>query len=141
MDPKPFEEAASLIQKYEPTSRGVYFISEFDNLLPMVADRYSAMPFFDLAWFLLTDNEFAIAKRKVLDDKPQHLFVDHGILNDHSGEVVDARLRQDREETHVESVLRIRRLEVLQDLFRQVSGDYVKVAESSLIDVYERRPL
>jgi hypothetical protein len=139
VDPKPFEEAVSLIEKYEPASKGVYFISVFDNLLPMLADRYSAMPFFDLSWFLLTEDEFALAKRRVLEDSPRHLFVDHDILYDHSGEVADWRLRQDSEATHVESVLRIRRLQVLQELFKQVSGDYVRVSESPLIDVYERR--
>ncbi|MGB7219220.1 MAG: hypothetical protein WBD07_10475 [Vicinamibacterales bacterium] len=141
IDPRPLEEAVSLIEQFEPLSRGVYFISVFDNLLPMLANRYSAMPFFDLSWFLLTQDEFALAKQRILEDRPRHLYVDHDILYDHSGEVADWRLRNDAEATHVESVIRIRRLQVLQELFRQVSGDYVKVAESPLIDVYQRRPL
>ncbi|MGE3757492.1 MAG: hypothetical protein AB7H97_07040 [Pseudobdellovibrionaceae bacterium] len=140
-DPRPFQEAISAIHKYEPDSKGVYFISTLDNYLTVLSDRYSLMPFFDLAWFLLTPDDFALAKKKILNDRPQHLFVDHDILTDHSGEVVNPYLTYLGEGgMHTESVMRIKRLEVLQRFFREVSPDYEKVVEGERIDVYRRRP-
>jgi len=139
MDPEPFAQAINLIQKYEANTPAIYMLSVLDNIIPLLADRYSAMPFFDLSYFLLTHKEFAEAKATLQAAKPAHLFVDHTLLADHAGEIGDLNgaygggMRS-------ESLSRVRRLETLAQLFRQVSSNYVKIAESPLIDVYERRP-
>jgi len=136
-DPKPYAEAVELVERYEPSAPGIWVISVLDNIIPFLADRYSAMPYFDLSWFLLTNKEFALVESAVKEARPRHLFVDHDITFDHSGEVVDPAIREDDGYIRSESVLRIRRLQVMQALFKKVSVGYKKVAESILWDVYE----
>ena len=57
MDPEYFVDSVSLIQTYAPSHNGIHIISKYDNFLPFLAKKYSAMPFFDLQWFLLTAKE------------------------------------------------------------------------------------
>ncbi len=66
-------------------------------------------------------------------DKPKYLFVEHGILNDRSGEIC-----HEKDGPRIESILRVMRLDVFTAVFKAVSKDYKKVSPGEIIDVYER---
>ncbi len=133
IDPLQLQQAVSLIHHYSPSSKGIYIISTLDNILPMLSERYSAMPFNDLAFYLLTPKESGMAIDTINRDKPKYLFVEHGILNDRSGEICN-----EKDGPRIESILRVMRLDVFTAVFKAVSKDYKKVSPGEIIDVYER---
>ena len=99
----------------------------------MLSERYSAMPFNDLAFYLLTPKESGMAIDTINRDKPKYLFVEHGILNDRSGEICN-----EKDGPRIESILRVMRLDFFTAVFKAVSKDYKKVSPGEIIDVYER---
>ena len=138
IDPLQLQQAVSLIHRYSPSSRGIYIISTLDNMLPMLSERYSAMPFNDLAFYLLTPKESRMAIDTINRDKPKYLFVEHGILNDRSGETYVETYKDKIGQQKVESIQRIMRLDAFTGVFKAVSKDYKKVSHGEIIDVYER---
>jgi hypothetical protein len=81
MDPELFEEAANLIEQYSPNNKGIYIISKYDNVLPVLAGRYSAMPFNELLISLVSPKEVDMAAQAILTNRPQILFIDSDIGN------------------------------------------------------------
>ena len=137
MDPKYFVDSISLIQEYEPSDNAIHLISKYDNFVPFLAKKYSAMPFFDLQWFLLTDKEVTLCIERIRTDKPQYLFVDTDIERDFNGEIVLAELRSIGYPGE-ESLQRVQRLHLLKDIFRAVKEDYTPVKKGVLLTVYKR---
>ncbi len=88
MDPEPFEAAVRLIKKYAAAGPAVHIVSKYDNFLPILAGKYSAMPFFDVPWFLLTPKENAACVDRIERDRPEYLFVDSDIDRSLNGEVL-----------------------------------------------------
>ena len=113
MNPAYFVDSISLIQAYAPTNNAIHLISKYDNLLPFLAKKYSAMPFFDLQWFLLTDKEVNLCIERIQTQKPPYLFVDTDIERDLNGEIVAAELR-DISGPEGESLMRVQRSELVK---------------------------
>jgi hypothetical protein len=137
MDPAYFIDAISLIQTYAPDN-AIYLISKYDNFLPFLAKKYSAMPFFDLQWFLLTAKEVNLCIERIETQKPPYLFVDTDIERDLNGEIVTADLRF-ISGPGGESLMRVQRLNLLKDIFRAVKKDYEPVKHGMLLTVYKRK--
>ena len=138
MNPAYFVDSISLIQAYAPSDNAIYLISKYDNFLPFLAKKYSAMPFFDLQWFLLTDKEVNLCIERIQTQKPQYLFVDTDIERDLKGEIVTAELRL-ISGPGGESLMRVQRLNLLKDIFLAVKEDYVPVKQGGLLMVYQRK--
>jgi hypothetical protein len=137
VDPTPFQQSISLIHKYSPEmNSGIFIISEYDNLLPFLSHRHSLMPFFDMAWYLVSpqENETAVSVLKL--KKPEYLFVDAAMLdvgNDPwRGIYCDSWQVRERESY-------FGRREELKNVFLAVSADYEKLESGELLSVYRRR--
>ncbi|MBA3754079.1 MAG: hypothetical protein H0X01_08090 [Nitrospira sp.] len=138
MDPTYFVNSISLIQEYVPSDNAIHLISKYDNFLPFLAKKYSAMPFFDLQWFLLTDKEVNLCIERIKTQKPHYLFVDTDIDRDFNGEIVTAELEFISGPAG-ESLMRVQRLNLLKDIFAAVRDDYEPVKQGLLLTVYKRK--
>jgi hypothetical protein len=138
MDPKYFMDSIALIQEYVPSENAIYIISKYDSFLPFLSKKYSAMPFFDLQWFLLTDREVNLCIERIQTQKPQYLFVDTDIERNLNGEIVTAELRFISGPGE-ESLVRVQRLNLLMDIFKAVKKDYELVKQGRLLTVYKRK--
>lgn len=134
MDPIPFSESLGLIDRFSDIeNRHIYIISKFDNLLPFLAGKYSAMPFSELAISLLTDKEVRIATETLLRHKPRFLFVDTDINSAFEDDPVYSFLLDDFGLKH-----KVDMLNQLKVVFRSVKREYRPVAQGTLITVYQR---
>lgn len=138
MDPKYFVDSVSLIQQYANSENGIYIISKYDNLLPFLAKKYSAMPFFDVPWILLTENEVNLCIESIKTKKPPYLFVDTDIERNLNGEIVVTELPF-VSNPGGESLLRVQRLNLLKDVFAAVKDDYELEMSRGLLTVYRRK--
>ena len=138
MDPKYFVESVFLIQQYANSENGIYIISKYDNLLPFLAKKYSAMPFFDVQWFLLTDKEVRLCIERIQNQKPPYLFVDRDIERNLNDEIVRTGIPLVLMPGG-ESLLRVQRLNLLKDIFAAVKDDYELEMSSGLLAVYKRK--
>jgi hypothetical protein len=138
MNPKYFIDSIALIQEYAPSENAIHLISKYDNFLPFLAKKYSAMPFFDLQWFLLTDKEVQLCIERIKTQKPHYLFIDTDIERGLNGEIVTADLGFISGPAG-ESLMRVQRLNLLKDIFAAVKDDYQPVKRGILLTVYERK--
>ena len=138
MDPRYFIDSVALIQEYVPSENAIHLISKYDNFLPFLAKKYSAMPFFDLQWFLLTDKEVQLCIERIKTNKPHYLFVDTDIERDLNGEIVTAELEFISGPAR-ESLMRVQRLNLLKDIFAAVKNDYEPIKHGILLTVYRRK--
>ena len=138
MDPKYFVDSVSLIQQYANSENGIYIISKYDNVLPFLAKKYSAMPFFDVPWMLLTENEINLCIESIKTKKPPYLFVDTDIERNLNGEILAARIPS-VSNPGGESLLRVQRLNLLKDIFAAVKDDYELEMGRGLLTVYRRK--
>ena len=139
MDPKYFVESVSLIQQYADSENGIYIISKYDNFLPFLAKRYSAMPFFDVQWFLLTNKEVRLCIEHIQNQKPPYLFVDTDIERNLNGEIIRTPIPIMLGNSRHESLFRVKRLNLLQDIFAAVKDDYELEMSRGLLTVYKRK--
>ena len=87
LDPAVFKESINLIQKYS-NGNAIYIISKYDNLLPFLAGKYSAMPYLELVTSLVTDDEVDTSANAILNASPKYLFVDSDINSSNLGDVL-----------------------------------------------------
>lgn len=136
MPEKPFADGAALINKYNP-GPGVYMISQYDNIFPLISDKYNNMPMIDMQWYLITPKEFNLAVNAIKQDKPQYIFVDSDISRNYYLDII-------RKETpafgylYEESRWRAQRLTQMQRVFNQIKDDYKPVESTELITAYKR---
>jgi len=140
MDPKYFVDSVGLIGKYAPRENAIYIISKYDDFLPFLSKKYSAMPFFDLPMFLLTPRETNLCVLAIRDAKPKYLFVDtdinRSLIWEIFNEVVPPQIQAGGRE---ESIWRVQRLKELRKVFSAVQNRYRPVERGLLITVYERK--
>ncbi len=138
INPEPIKNSINLIQKYSTSDKGIYIISKYDNLLPLLAERYSKMPFFDfeLVWHLFSEKESNQVIKSLRSQMPDYLFVDTNIDNYRD----DPWAKLFNNEWLVdERISRIGRYTELYNIFKSVSRDYEKVEEGTLLSVYKRK--
>ncbi|MEI6102252.1 MAG: hypothetical protein WCP73_10465, partial [Eubacteriales bacterium] len=125
MNPKVFEDSADLIRKYS-TTPAIHILSKYDAILPFVAKKYSAMPFFEMSKFFVSPRELALSVEKIRQDRPDYLFVDTNISYDFTVDVVDPRAFRAHYMNHLQglSVMRAKQLELLKQVFEAVQDDY-----------------
>ena len=140
INPVPLQEAISQLQKYSGNNPGIFILSQYDNILPFLAGKYSAMPHFELPYYLVSMKEEKHIVKLIRKEKPRYIFVDSGISYPFKFESFDlwTRLFDDRFSL-LERQARFGRMQVLQNVFNAISGDYVKIDERQLISVYMKR--
>jgi hypothetical protein len=138
-------------------------ISQYDNLLPFLAERFSGMPFFDLQWYLMGPRELEDSVRAIEAARPRFLFVDTDVDRPRGGDLIrydedrvapkdaaEASGRVEARQDFLEAIgdalgqgqeaqERAERLGLLGDVFARVRDYYVPVARGRLITVYERK--
>lgn len=135
MNPEPLAESIRLIHKYSNSGSGIYMLSEFDNLLPFLAERYNALTF-DLAWHLLSDEEVDATINKINKNAPRYLYVDNNIdseMSDPWSKIYNGDWMKS------ERASRIGRYYGLQKMFSAISSCYELREKSELLAVYERK--
>lgn len=138
MNPKYFADAVRIIEYYSPNNKGIYIISEYDNILPFLAKKYSLMPFFDLKWYIMTNNELIKCMNSIKKNKPQYLYVDTNIDRNLNNEIIDSKWSKVGY-LNEESRWRVERLKLLNKIFQSVKSNYELVEVSALISVYKRK--
>jgi hypothetical protein len=122
-------------------------ISKFDNFLPFLAGKYSAMPFNELGTSLLTEKEVRLSIEKIMVDRPFHIFVDAEIAR--PSEVTPAYafalkhidwITTKQPDTFLSRVRnKIAMLDELKHVFAGVKAYYRPLEKGGLLSVYERR--
>lgn len=141
MEPTLFEESATLIKQHSTNNNGIFIISKYDHILPILAGKYSAMPYDELPTNLASPKEVEIASQAILKNKPAFLFVDTDINRSLKNEIpiesdpvtIDLKL-------FGEAVGRAMVLQGLKDVYVRVLGKYELCESGRLISVYCRKP-
>lgn len=142
MDPQPFIDSISLIKEISGESPSVHILSKYDNFIPFLADKYSAMPFSDLSWFLITTKETNVCIDYLRSEKPPYLFVDTDIERNLNGDVITAEFSSEENynvELAKESRRRVLRLNLLKQIFSSIKNDYEPVKRGILLTAYKRK--
>lgn len=141
MDPALFEESVNMINRYSSNDNGIFIISKYDSILPILAGKYSAMPYIELPTNLVSTKEVKIASTAILKSKPSFLYVDSDIGRSLSGEIpvetdpVATQLR-----LYGEARARVMVLQGLNEVYARVADRYQRCQSGRLISVYCRKP-
>jgi hypothetical protein len=140
MDPKVFENAVQLIDKYS-VSHSIYMLSKYDNILPFLSAKYNAMPFTEVALSLVTRKEMDKSADLIRHERPEYLFVDTDMARSHAGDVFDKNdpVSEFAAPVYEASRGRAMVLDNFAKVFKEVEGMYEPVEVGNLITVYKRR--
>ncbi|MBP1751449.1 MAG: hypothetical protein H6Q57_285 [Geobacteraceae bacterium] len=136
MNPEYFLDSIKLIQKYSDKNN-IFIISKYDSFLPFLAGKYSAMPYFDVSWYLITNKEIDECIKIIENNKPRILFVDTDI--DRSYEIDIVSKWSLLGVFHKESLLRYQRLYMLKKIYNVIKEHYVPIEKAKIITAYERK--
>ena len=136
MDPRYFQNGVELIQKYSQ-GPSVHIISKYDNFLPFLAGRYSAMPYFEMSKFLISPRETALCVERLLTDRPEYLFVDTDIRRDYVADMVHRFSKQGI--INPLSRSHVAQMQLMQKVFATVQDQYELVEQGLILSVYKRR--
>lgn len=132
MDPQPFQDSIALINEFSGTDPAIYILSKYDNFIPFLAEKYSAMPFSDVPWFLVTTKEVNLCIEQIMGSQPPYLFIDTDIERNLNGEVMVG-------EYAAESRMRVQRLNLLKTIYSAIRGEYEPVKKGILLTAYKRK--
>jgi hypothetical protein len=136
MDPRYFEDSVAIIQRYS-SGPAIHIVSKYDNFVPFLARKYSAMPYFELTKFLLSPRETAECIQRLKQDRPQILFVDTDIERDFAADIVHRHAPLGG--LNGVSRYHVEQMRSLQRVFAAVKSDYMLVEQGLLISVYQRK--
>ncbi len=137
MDPKFFENGVSLIHRFSEEGP-IFIISRYDNFLPFLAKRYSAMPYFEVSKFQLSPKETQACIDRIREAKPDYLFVDTDINRSYAPDRIHSSSVIGTAE-YLAARFQVHRMMRLQEIFQTVKEDYVLVEKGLLISVYKRK--
>jgi len=138
MNPKYFSNAVDLINKYIPKKeKGITLISQYDCLLPFLANKYSDLPYFDISQYLITEKEKDNVINRIKATKPEYIFVDSDINAPYEFDIVP--ISESGTGLHEESRMRVYTLNAIRDIFLAVKDAYTPIDEGTLITAYRRK--
>ncbi|OGT10937.1 MAG: hypothetical protein A2X77_02460 [Gammaproteobacteria bacterium GWE2_42_36] len=138
ISPTYFLDSINLIQSFS-SSNSIYIISKYDNMLPFLAGKYSAMPYFDVPWLAIGDAETKDCIDTIKNNKPTYLFVDSDIDRSYARDIINAAsIMGSSQDDLADSVNRVARLNSLKVIFDAVKDDYQPIQSAQLITVYKR---
>ena len=136
MDPRYFQNGVELIKKYSQDSK-IHIISKYDNFLPFLSGRYSAMPYFEMSKFLISPRETALCVERLLEDRPEYLFVDTDIRREYAADMVHRFSPWSG--LNPLSRYRVAQMQLMQKVFATVQDQYELVEQGLILSVYKRR--
>lgn len=141
MDPSLFVEAVNLINQHSQKDKGIFLVSKYDHILPILAGKYSAMPYNELPTNLVSQKEIEVAAGAILKNKPAFLFVDQDIGRSLNGEIP---AENDPATIYLslygEARSRVMVMQGLNYVYARVADKYVRCKSGRLISVYCRKP-
>ncbi len=141
MEPALFEDAVNLIKHYSLNNNGIFIISKYDHILPILASKYSAMPYNELPTNLASPREVEAASEAILKNKPAFLFVDSDIGRNLNGEIpIESNLTTIKLGLFGEASARVMVLQGLNEVYTRVASKYERCEVGRLISVYCRKP-
>jgi len=136
MDPKFFADAVALIKEYSQQKK-IYIISKYDNILPFLSNRYSGMPFFEVSNFCFSKEEVKQCIDTIKAVNPKYLFVDTDIERNINTDLVGSN-NNNIGYLNQESISRVKRLNLLKEIFDSVKYNYKPIKKGLMITVYQR---
>ncbi len=138
MDPKVFENSVQLINKYS-TGSNIYILSKYDNILPFLSMKYSAMPFTEMGLSLVTKKEMDESANLIRHDRPEYIFVDADMTRSHVGDVYvkNDPLSEFAAPVYDASRGKAMVLDNFARVFNEIKSLYVPVEAGQLITVYK----
>lgn len=142
MNPAPFANAIKLIDQYSHGT-SIYMVSRYDNFLPFLSGKYLALPYSQLDVSIVSKKEFRYVIDTIQKNKPQYIFIDSDISDNHFSDILDPRdpltlMMQPNNTGYNLSAGRVLTLMNLRDIFNALKNSYHKVATGDLISVYKR---
>lgn len=141
MNPDKVQSAVNAINDYASSlENSIYIISKYDSLLPFLANKYTAMPYLELATSLISSDQVSLAQQAILEAQPKYLFVDTDIKKTGFGDIVDSTSpTADLINEQGLSYGRVLVLQMLREVFNGIESDYRPILQTELITVYEHR--
>ena len=136
MNPAVFQEAVGLINQYSQED-DIYLISKYDNILPFLSGKYSALSYSPIMMTLVTDREVENAASEILRASPKYLFVDSDISSDNKGDIVTTSPLKDAIDNASLSAGRVMVLNENKRVFNKVSSQYQLIRSGYLVSIYE----
>jgi hypothetical protein len=136
MDPRFFSEDINLIRKYSGNAKAIYILSKYDNFLPFLAEKYSAMPHSELAVNLVTPKEVDASIDVLQKRQPPYIFVDSDIDAVFAHNPLYAFASQ-----YFDFSDKTMMLDQLRVVFCAVKAQYCPVATGGFLTVYKRQGL
>jgi hypothetical protein len=144
MNPAYFEDSAELIKKYssggKTDSKGIYIISKYDNFLPLISGRYSALPVIDFQWYVITERDFEDMISFFKRENPEYIFVDKDLAY-RNFEYDIINYASNLSGLYWESAARVQRLKNMQKISKKAIEGYNELESSLLLTVYERKDI
>ena len=131
--PRGHPRSGNIHKKVHAGQTKAYILSKYDNLVPFLANRYSATPFFDSISYLYSKKEYAMIVDKIESDKPLYLFADTNIEDYSDLWYVFNRYNP------AETASRLGRYDLLKQIFDEVKTGYDKIEQGQLISVYRQK--
>lgn len=140
MEPSVFVNAVELIDKYS-NGNSIYILSKYDNILPFLSAKYSAMPYPEMALSLVTSKEMDKSVELIRHHQPKYLFVDTDMTRSHFGDVFDPAdpVSVYAVPVYSASMGRALVLDNFAKVFEKISPLYESVEVGNLITVYRLR--
>ena len=142
MDPSVFAGDIRLINKYVPRDKAIYIISKYDNFLPFLAGKYSAMPYLEVITSLVTQREINNCINVILENRPEYIFVDTDISRNLNGDVFyknDSFVKMVAPDLWVASSARVKMLKYLREIYYGIQDQYSPAEAGMLVTVYKRK--
>jgi hypothetical protein len=139
MEPAVFSESVQMIDHYLPHAKSMYLISKYDAILPVLAQRYNALPVVNLALDLLAQRDIDRCVQAITTHKPQYLFIDSDIRRDLDGDVMTPDDCLNVPRNYQESYGRFTVLKNMRSVYNRIQNDYVPIQQGPLLTVYARK--
>ncbi|WP_020168558.1 MULTISPECIES: hypothetical protein [Methylotenera] len=141
MDPMLFEESVKLIKKYSTNQNAIFIISKYDHILPILANKYSAMPYNELLTNIVSPKEAMVASNHIFKNNPDFVYVDTDIDKNLNGELP---VELDPATIQLPALLgeakaRIKVMQGLKEVYALVETKYELCETGRLISVYCRK--
>jgi hypothetical protein len=141
IDPKLFKDSVDVVKKYSNDSNVANFISKYDNVINILASKYSSTNFFELRSLIVTKGEYDLISNQLL--KSEIIYVDKDIDADFESEIKELNFWNLISGLAYENrYQRVLKLAVLRQLYRDIIlTHYHKIDSGGLLDVYKKNSL
>lgn len=135
MDPELFQESVELIQKYSH-SNGMYLISKYDAILPVISNKYNKIPAVSVALDMIGKKDIDRMSIPILKNRPRYLFVDTDIYRNYINDIYN-QYGELGVFLHEESIGRATVMDNMKQLFFKINDQYKLIEKGRLISVYQ----